>query len=160
MAQPSNSGKPRNYPLKSMVFQAYESAGVKWLPDCGTGEIRGYCECTQNTYDGKRYYAANSYGLGENVTVWTRCVAEKLVFEGMRVVGVEALRMPCGERARVIASREVIVCSGVQGSAKLLLLRYGCSFIALSKVLTLDTAGSGQKKSSQSTTYHKCWTFQ
>ena len=105
-----------------MVFQAYESAGVKWLPDCSTGEILGYCGGMQNTYDGKRYYAANCYKLGSNVTTWTKTLAEKLIFEGKRVTGVETT-WQSGEKVKVFARKEVLVCSGVQGSAKLLLLR-------------------------------------
>jgi choline dehydrogenase-like flavoprotein len=112
--------------MKDMVFQAYESAGVNWLPDCGTGEILGYCECTQNTYDGKRHYAANCYRLGTNVTTWTRTVAEKLIWEGKKVIGVVVIQTGTngdGDKIEVFARKEVLVCSGVQGSAKLLLLR-------------------------------------
>jgi len=110
-----------------MLFQAYESAGVKWLPDCGTGEILGYCEMTQNTYDGKRQYAVNCYKLGPNVTTWTKTLAEKLIFYGSKVIGVEVTRMVksvTAESVKVIARKEVLICSGVQGSSKLLLLRY------------------------------------
>lgn len=109
-----------------MLFQAYESAGVEWLPDCGTGEILGYCECTQNTYDGKRHYAANCYKLGPNVTTWTTTVAQKLIFEGKKATGVEVTQSGTNiavDNLKVFARKEVLVCSGVQGSAKLLLLR-------------------------------------
>lgn len=115
-----------------MIFEAYESAGVKWIPDCATGDILGYCEVTQNTYDGKRSYAANSYQLGSNVTTWTGTLAEKLIFEPtglgeVEIQGVEISRTTSSglnESMIVCARKEVLVCSGVQGSAKLLLLRY------------------------------------
>lgn len=91
-----------------MAFKAYESAGVKWLPDCGTGDIIGYCEGTHNTYDGKRHYAANCYKLGSNVVTWTKTVAEKLIFEGKRVTGVEVSRIG-GDKVKAFAKREVLV---------------------------------------------------
>jgi choline dehydrogenase-like flavoprotein len=110
-----------------MVFQAYEAAGVKWLPDCGTGDILGYCESTQNTYNGKRHYAANCYKLEPNVTIWTKTLAKNLIVEGKKVIGVEVTRMGqsgAAKSVQVLAGKEVLVCSGVQGSPKLLLLRY------------------------------------
>jgi choline dehydrogenase-like flavoprotein len=111
-----------------MVFQAYKSAGVEWLPDCGTGDILGYCESTHNTYDGKRYYAANCYELGPNVTIWTRTIAEKLIYEENKVTGVKVYRLGVDEsgeklKLKAFARKEVLICGGVQGSAKLLLLR-------------------------------------
>ncbi|CZR66971.1 related to choline dehydrogenase and related flavoproteins [Phialocephala subalpina] len=125
VAQVSNSGRPRHYPLREMVSQCYDSAGVKWIPDGNAGDPIGYCEGAHNTYDGKRNYAANCYKLGENVTTYHHALAESLVFEGKKVIGVQFCRKDhLGEFERFVvnARKEVLVCSGVQGSAKLLLL--------------------------------------
>lgn len=110
-----------------MVAKSYEFSGVKWIPDGNAGDPIGYCEGAQNTYDGKRYYAANCYKLGQNVTTWNYVLAEKLVPEDKKVVGVKLSRKKeSGEMEKVVvkAREEVLVCSGVQGSPKLLLLRY------------------------------------
>ena len=115
-----------------MVSQAYESIGVKWNPDKDSGDMLGYCEASANTYDGKRQWAANNYQLQSNVTIWTDTLAEKIVFEGKRAVGVQISRAESGktpEVMTVMARKEILVCSGVQGSAKLLLLRYEPSFL-------------------------------
>ncbi|KUJ17157.1 alcohol oxidase [Mollisia scopiformis] len=120
VAQVTNSGRQRNYPLRDMIAQSYQSTGVKWIPDGNAGDPLGYCEGAHNTYDGKRYYASNCYKLGENVTTYNKVLAEHLIFEGNKVVGVQLSRD--SERLIVKAKKEVLVCSGVQGSAKLLLL--------------------------------------
>jgi hypothetical protein len=93
------------------------------------------------------------------VTTWTKTVAERLIFGGKKVTGVEVMR-EAGEKVKVFAGKEVLVCSGVQGSAKLLLLRYpitsSYSGILLSNVLIVFSAGLGHEKSSKSTEYLKC----
>ncbi|KAE8452657.1 hypothetical protein EG329_013916 [Mollisiaceae sp. DMI_Dod_QoI] len=125
VAQITNSGRPRNFPLRDMIAQSYESAGVNWLAESNAGDPLGYSEGTFSTYDGKRQYAANSYKLGPNVTTFNHALAEKLVFEGNKVLGVQLSQKAVNgglERFIVKANQEVLVCSGVQGSAKLLLL--------------------------------------
>jgi hypothetical protein len=92
------------------------------------------------------------------VTTWTKTVAERLLFEGKKVTGVEVTR-EVGEKVEVFTKREVLVCSGVQGSAKLLLLRYSItslrSEILLSNTLTIFSAGLGHERSFKSTVYFK-----
>jgi hypothetical protein len=109
-----------------MIAQAYESVGVPWIPDANAGEVLGYCEDAQNTYDGTRHYAANSYKFGENVTVWHDTLVENIGFQDKKAVGVQISRyISCGnlEKVNITARIKILVCVGVQGSAKLLLLR-------------------------------------
>jgi choline dehydrogenase-like flavoprotein len=92
----------------------------------------GYAEIQTNTYDGKRYWSSNNYKFEKNVTTWTATIAEKLIIEEKRATAVQASRnQPDGtpERVAVVARKEILVASGVQGSAKLLLLRYAASDI-------------------------------
>jgi hypothetical protein len=146
VAQTSNSSKPRNYPLNDMIAQAYESVGVPWIPDANAGAVLGYCEDAQNTYNGKRHYAADSYKLGENVNVWHDTLVEKVIFQGKKAVGVQISRyLSCGklEKVNVAARIEILVCGGVQGSAKLLLLRHvsiGSIFLYLLIIITVVSA--------------------
>lgn len=87
----------------------------------------GFAELAANTYDGKRYWSSNSYEVGANITTWVEAVAEKIIFAGKRATAVQIShssgnKMP--DRVTVFAQKEILVTSGVQGSAKLLLLRY------------------------------------
>jgi hypothetical protein len=87
----------------------------------------GFAELAANTYDGKRYWSSNSYEAGTNVTTWVQIVAEKIIFEGKRATGVQVSHSTGSktpDRVTVFARKEILVTSGVQGSAKLLLLRY------------------------------------
>ncbi|KAF8859446.1 hypothetical protein BDZ45DRAFT_356400 [Acephala macrosclerotiorum] len=123
VAQISNSGRPRHYPLREMVSDCYESAGVKWIPNSNAGDPIEYCKGAQNTYQGKRNYAANCFKLGENVIIYNHVLTE---IEGNKVVGVKFSRKDPGrdfETFVTSARKEVLICSGVQGSAKLLLLK-------------------------------------
>jgi hypothetical protein len=42
----------------------------------------GFAELAANTYNGKRYWPANSYKVGANVTTWVQVIAQKIIFEG------------------------------------------------------------------------------
>ena len=84
--------------------------------------VAGYVQ--KNILDGQRHSAAAAFLVPAlkraNLTVRSQAVATKLVFDGTRVVGVEYLRE--GQREVVRATREVILCGGVIGSPKLLML--------------------------------------
>jgi choline dehydrogenase len=84
--------------------------------------VAGYVQ--KNILDGQRHSAAAAFltpALGRpNLTVRSQALATQLVLEGTRVVGVEYLRE--GRREVVRAAREVILCGGVIGSPKLLML--------------------------------------
>ncbi|KAH7355209.1 glucose dehydrogenase [Rhexocercosporidium sp. MPI-PUGE-AT-0058] len=115
----SSSGGNRNYPLKSMIADIHEAAGLKRNYDMNSGETIGYSEFSNATFNGKRQWAA-LYPRGDNVSLWSSSQATKLFFSGMKVVGVEVLRGSSSTTAR--AQEEVIVSSGAQNTPKLLLL--------------------------------------
>jgi len=82
----------------------------------------GYSESAASTYDGIRQWAASCYKFGPNVTLWSTTIASKLAINQSRVTGVEYVK-PGGIQGIVTATKEVLLCSGAQGSPKLLLLR-------------------------------------
>jgi choline dehydrogenase-like flavoprotein len=146
-----------------VIAQAYESVGVYWIPDANAGEVLGYCEDAQNTYDGKRHYAASSYKLGENVTIWHDTLVEKVIFQGKKAVGVQVSRyLSCGklEKVSVTTRIEILVCGGVQGSAKLLLLRHVSVGLIFLNLLIIITVVLGLQRSLRNITFTKYPSFQ
>lgn len=123
----SSSGKPRNYPLKSLTEDIYSIARIPRNDDMNSGRTIGYSEFSSNTFKGERQYGPICYEKGINVTVWTENTATRLIIEEGKVKGLELINNTHGPR-KVLARKEVISCSGVQGSTKLLLLRY-CYFV-------------------------------
>jgi choline dehydrogenase-like flavoprotein len=123
VAHISSSGRPRNYPLKSMIEDIYSQAGVPRIDDVNSGKTIGFSELACNTFNGERQYAPVCYSRGNNVTVWVGTSVARLIFEDTRAVGVELLESRNGVQ-KVLAKKEVIVSGGCQGSPKLLLLRY------------------------------------
>ena len=84
--------------------------------------MAGYYQ--KNLLDGQRHSAAAAFLVPAlerpNLTIRSGVVATKLLVEGTRAAGVEYLRD--GQREVVRAAREVILCGGVIGSPKLLML--------------------------------------
>ncbi|PYI07547.1 glucose dehydrogenase [Aspergillus sclerotiicarbonarius CBS 121057] len=115
----TNSGKPRNYPLRKKIREFHELLGRKRVDDINNGQQLGYSEAFNSTYEGLRSFAS-SYPLGSNVTLWTESVVERLIMKGKTAEGVIVIRN--GTRVRVRARREVILSAGAQGSPKILLL--------------------------------------
>jgi choline dehydrogenase len=78
----------------------------------------------KNIRDGRRHSTAAAFlepaGRRPNVEIRSAARATRLLFEGSRVVGVEYQRD--GQRERVRANREVILCAGAIDSPKLLML--------------------------------------
>ncbi|PYH40706.1 GMC family oxidoreductase [Aspergillus saccharolyticus JOP 1030-1] len=120
----TNSGRPRNYPLREKIRQFHELLGCQHAVDINAGQPEGYAEGFNSTYEGRRSYAAG-YVLGANVTLWSRSWVEKVVVEGGNAQGVIVTRSgEDGKPARVYveATKEVILSAGAQSSPKILLL--------------------------------------
>ncbi len=104
--------------------EAAEATGLPLNPDFNAERQDGvgFYQVTQR--DGKRHSTAVGYLHPvmdrENLTVETHLHATKVLFEGTRAVGVEALRL--SELMEFRADREVIVCSGTYNSPHLLTL--------------------------------------
>ena len=82
----------------------------------------GFYQVTQRR--GRRHSVADGYLrpalVRANLTVKTGVHATRVLFDGTRAVGVEYAEG--GQRARVFAERETIICAGAVGSPHLLLL--------------------------------------
>ncbi|WAO89836.1 GMC-OxRdtase-N domain-containing protein [Fusarium falciforme] len=70
VSHPSNSGKPRDYPLRQDMARFHQALGAKLIPENNAGSAIGYTEAAQSNYDGQRQFAAKAYPFGPNVTVW------------------------------------------------------------------------------------------
>ncbi|OOF96690.1 GMC oxidoreductase [Aspergillus carbonarius ITEM 5010] len=116
----TNSGKPRNYPLREKMREFHELLGRRQVDDINSGQQLGYAEAFNSTYEGLRSFA-NSYPLGNNVRLWTESVVERLIMNRKSAEGVIVIRNG-NERVHVKAEKEVILSSGAQGSPKILLL--------------------------------------
>jgi choline dehydrogenase len=78
----------------------------------------------KNIRNGRRHSAADAFLLPvlgrPNLTVWSQTTARRLLFDGMRIAGVELRR--AGRIERISVTREVVLASGVIESPKLLML--------------------------------------
>jgi choline dehydrogenase len=99
------------------------TAGVKRIDDYNGESQEGASVFQQNASGGLRYSSSVAYldhhGL-PNLTVTTRALITKVVIEKGRATGVEVVTEAGPGTIR--ASREVILCAGVYGSAQLLML--------------------------------------
>jgi choline dehydrogenase len=99
------------------------TAGVKKIDDYNGESQEGTAVFQQNASGGLRYSSSVGYldqhGL-PNLTIVTRARITRIVIENGRAAGAEILT-PDGP-GTIRASREVILCAGVYGSAQLLLL--------------------------------------
>jgi choline dehydrogenase len=105
-------------------LDAAEQAGIERNEDFNGAaqDGAGFFQMTQR--EGRRASAAAAY-LGPaqgrpNLTVMTGTRARRVLFEGIRAVGVEAIGG--GRELRLEAAREVILCAGAYNSPQLLML--------------------------------------
>jgi choline dehydrogenase len=109
--------------LSESLIGACSGMGMKRTEDVNTPEALervGYAQWT--VYRGRRQSAAVAFltpaARRPNLTVVTGVVAERVLFEGSRAVGVRAIREQSPIEFR--AAREVIVCAGTIASPALL----------------------------------------
>ncbi|HTB00215.1 MAG TPA: choline dehydrogenase [Bradyrhizobium sp.] len=111
-------------PLSAAFIEAAVETGIPRNPDFNgaTQEGAGFFQTT--TRYGRRASTAVSYlrpALGrKNLQVETSALAQRILFEGRRAVGVEYRREGVLRTAR--ARREILVCSGAYNSPQLLQL--------------------------------------
>jgi choline dehydrogenase-like flavoprotein len=103
---------------------AAEQAGIRSIADFNTGDNEGCCAFHVNQKRGRRWSAATAFLKPVlrrgNLRLETKCLAEGLVFEGRRAVGV---RWRQGGQARTARCRgEIVLAAGAIGSPQLLLL--------------------------------------
>ena len=147
-------------PLYDAYIEAARQAGYAFTEDVNGYRQEGVFYMERTVLGGVRNSAARAYlhpALARpNLTVETDCLADKVIFEGDRAVGVEVVR---DGRARTIrAEREVILSGGVFNSPQIL-LRSGVGradgLAALGVDVVRDLPGVGENLQD-----HLDWTIQ
>jgi choline dehydrogenase len=104
--------------------QAAAQAGIKPIPDFNTGDNEGSCYFHVNQKFGRRWSAARGFLKPvlnrHNLRLETRCLVDKILFEGTRAAGVRWRQNGVTFNAR--CRGEVILAAGSLGSVQLMLL--------------------------------------
>ncbi len=111
------------HPLCHTFVRACTEIGVPTTPDFNGAQSEGAGLWQVTIKDGVRVSMSNAYlrpilGKRGNLTLETRALATRVLFEGTRASGVEYLQD--GNRVRARASREVLLCGGSLNSPQLL----------------------------------------
>jgi choline dehydrogenase len=116
-------GSLRN-PLHAAWLAAAREAGYPSSDDVNAMQQEGFGRMDMTVGEGRRSSAANAYlrpVLGRrNLSMITRALVSRILFDGKRASGVEYLRG--GKTHRVSANTEVILCGGPINSPQLLKL--------------------------------------
>lgn len=118
------SSHPADNPLVDRYFAAAAEAGLRFNPDFNGAEQEGYGPMQATIHRGQRCSTAQAYlhpaQARPNLTVISHALANRLLFDGTRAVGVEYFRLHAVEQAH--ASGEVIIAAGAIRSPQLLML--------------------------------------
>jgi choline dehydrogenase len=111
-----------SWPILDAVRDAAEEIGVPKTDDFNSGTNEGSSYFEVNQRSGLRWSAARAFlapAQGRNnLSIFTRAQAERIVFDGRRAVAVDLLLK--GKPVRVGATREIILAAGAIGSPQLL----------------------------------------
>ena len=111
-------------PLVDAMLAAAVEAGYEHIPDLNVDSPEGVSRFQVTQRNGKRWSTADAYlhpvSDRSNLQVRTSVLAQRIVFEGDRAVGVEIVQD--GKVELVRAEREVIVSAGAYQSPVLLML--------------------------------------
>ncbi len=115
---------PATNPLFGAFLAATQEAGYAPTDDVNGYRQEGFAAFDRNVHRGRRLSASKAYlkpvRRRPNLTVRTRALVTRVLFEGRRAVGVEYRR---GKGApRQVRAREVILCGGAINSPQLLQL--------------------------------------
>jgi choline dehydrogenase len=115
---------PATNPLFGAFFDAVQQAGYPITDDVNGYQQEGFAKFDRNVRRGRRLSAARAYlhpvMHRTNLTVTTRTLVHRVLFDGTRATGVEFSRRRGGTQ-RVTAG-EVILCGGAFNSPQLLQL--------------------------------------
>jgi len=115
---------PATNPLFGAFFEAVQQAGHALTPDVNGYRQEGFGPFDRNIHRGRRLSASRAYlhpVMGrKNLTVETRALVTRILFEGSGAVGVEYL--PWGVGPNRIRAGEVILAGGAINSPQLLQL--------------------------------------
>ena len=117
------TGAMRN-PLYRAFIEAGEQAGYARTEDMNGYRQEGLGSMERTTYKGRRWSTAMAYlrpvRARPNLTVESRTLVTRVLFEGTRAIGVEYVQH--GRVVRARAGREVIIAGGAINSPQLLML--------------------------------------
>ncbi|MCP3822426.1 choline dehydrogenase [Streptomyces sp. A3M-1-3] len=115
---------PASSPLFPAFMKAVQQAGYPLTDDVNGYRQEGFASFDRNVHRGRRLSAARAYlhpaRKRPNLTVKTRALVTRVLFEGKRAVGVEYRRGRGA--AQQVRAREVILCGGAINSPQLLQL--------------------------------------
>ena len=113
---------PEEHPVSAALVEACVEAGIPYKPDLNDGNQEGVSFFQLTAKNGRRHSAAVAYlhpaMKRPNLTVETRAMTTRILFDGKKAVGVEFRQH--GEIRRVMVGREVILAAGAVESPKLL----------------------------------------
>ncbi|MBU0555510.1 MAG: GMC family oxidoreductase N-terminal domain-containing protein [Alphaproteobacteria bacterium] len=113
---------PEQHPVSKAIIDACVEAGYAYKDDLNDGDQEGTSWFQLTTRNGKRCSAAVGFLHPVmdrvNLTVETRAMTTRILFEGKRAVGVEFVQH--GRLRRVKVRKEVILAAGAVESPKLL----------------------------------------
>ncbi|HMG62578.1 MAG TPA: choline dehydrogenase [Streptosporangiaceae bacterium] len=114
---------PAANPLFAAFFAAVQEAGYPLTDDVNGYRQEGFAPFDRNVHRGRRLSAARAYlhpvMSRPNLTVQTRALAARVMFEGKRAVGVEYRHR---DQLRQARAGEVILCGGSINTPQLLQL--------------------------------------
>lgn len=114
---------PVKSPLFAAFFKATEEAGYPRTDDVNGYKQEGFAAFDRNVRRGRRLSSARAYlhpvMKRKNLTVKTRAMVTKVIFDGKRATGVEVIIK--GKR-QVISAREIILCGGAINTPQILQL--------------------------------------
>ena len=110
-------------PLFGAFFEAVQQAGYPLTNDVNGYRQEGFAKFDRNIHRGRRLSAAGAYlhpaMERDNLTVETRALVHRVLFDGTRATGVEYSRRG---RTHKVGAGEVILCGGAFNSPQLLQL--------------------------------------
>jgi choline dehydrogenase len=114
---------PRSNPLFDAFVQAGKQAGYPTTDDYNGVQQEGFGPMEQTVYRGRRWSAANAYlrpALKRKNCTLVRGLVERVCIEEGRATGIELSRD--GQKQRILARCEVILCASSINTPKLLML--------------------------------------
>ncbi len=114
---------PRKNPLFDAFVQAGREAGYEATADYNGEKQEGFGPMEQTVWNGRRWSAANAYlrpALKRENCVLVQGLAQRIVFEGKRAIGVQIEQK--GATRVIRARREVVLAASSINSPKLLML--------------------------------------
>jgi choline dehydrogenase len=141
---------PRDEWLAPQVafVEACRGLGFAECPDLNVPDAEGVGAIPLNTHEGVRWSTSLGYVDPArhrlNLMIRSRCVVQRILFEGRRAVGLSVLS---GTELQTVHGDEIVLCAGAVGSPHLLLLSGVGPADQLRNAgvpVTLDLAGVGQ----------------